>query len=195
MKKEKDSRFYDELYRKGGWNLEYTKLPQDSIYYPVWKIIVGNLNPEDVILELGCGAGQLARLIMDAGFNYMAGIDFSQKALGLAEKLNSANAFRFFLGDIYDRKWFNTADYNMIIATEVLEHLQDDCRIIDYIPRGKRVIVSVPNFDSDSHVRHFNSAQDAIDRYAEWVTFECIGEYCPNPTHNRYIYVLKGIRK
>ena len=49
------------------------------------------------------------------------------------------------------------AAYEIVICLETLEHLQDDLAVIEKIKPGAYVIFSVPNFDYESHVRHFIS--------------------------------------
>ena len=98
---EKKSRdWYDGAYLSAEgqilYNTHYTKSP----YYYLWSIIIEKLNYANpgLILELGCGAGQLASLIRDKGFKNYIGIDFSKVAIDIATKV--CPEFKFICEDI-----------------------------------------------------------------------------------------------
>ena len=194
MKIEKDKSFYNQLYQSGGFKGEYLKSPKSSIYYPIWNAILKNLTERDIILELGCGAGQLAQLIINSGFNYRLGIDISMVAISLAQIRNQNDTERFQVGNIYDDCWYSVPGINTIIMTEVLEHLNNDLKIVSMIPKDCKVLLSLPNFDSSSHVRFFRNAEDVINRYFDWLKLEWIDSFCINSKVKRFIWVFKGYR-
>ena len=194
MRTEKDKSFYNKLYQSGGFKGEYLKSPKSSIYYPIWNAILKNLTEKDIILELGCGAGQLAQLIINSGFNYRLGIDISMVAISLAQIRNQNDTERFQVGNIYDDYWYSAPGINTIIMTEVLEHLNDDLKIVSMIPKGCKVLLSLPNFDSASHVRFFRNTEDVINRYFDWLKLEWIDSICINSKAKRFIWVFKGYR-
>lgn len=47
---------------------------------------------------------------------------------------------------------------------EVLEHTDDE-KILSFIPIAKEVILTVPDFDYPSHIRHFTTKEEVMDRY------------------------------
>jgi len=99
--------------------------------------IVGNKS----VLDIGCGTAELSKYIK----NYK-GFDFSEEAVKIA---NNPNVW---VGNAYDKSNYKKADY--YVATEVFEHL-NDLKIIENIPKGQKVIFSVPSFDDPSHLRVF----------------------------------------
>ena len=54
----------------------------------------------------------------------------------------------------------------MLVALEVLEHIEDDVKVLKrFAVSGRRVFVSVPTYDCDSHVRCFHRDDDLGKRY------------------------------
>src|SRR5260370_37872982 len=54
-----------------------------------------------------------------------------------------------------------TVYYDTVVCTEVLEHIVDALGVLKRVPKGKRVLATVPNFYFPGHVRFFASA-DAV---------------------------------
>lgn len=156
--------YYDAVYQR---RPDYADAWRTSVYLPVWKHLVTVLlaSGRRRILELGCGPGQLAAMLHHEieGLMYR-GIDFSPVALDMAQAANPALSFE--LADVRDPKTLD-GDYDIVIATELLEHLDDDVGLLRSIPRDVFVIFSVPNFDCDAHVRYFQKAVQIEARYGE----------------------------
>ena len=74
-----------------------------------------------------------------------------------------------------DGKWFYHADLraleipkaNTYVTLEVLEHIEDDLGLLERIPKNSFTIISVPSFDSASHLRHFPTEGSALERYCQ----------------------------
>jgi len=159
MGKERDVIFYDTIFKSSeAYSLETSGY--DCRYAEVYNKSLANLTKDDIILELGCGTGQLAEMIVKGGFNYLQGIDFSPEALKIAKQRVSAD---FFLCDLNLYRFYS--DYNTIIATEVFEHIINDLEIIARIKKGTKVIFSVPTFNNAAHVRFFETPETVIERY------------------------------
>jgi hypothetical protein len=144
-KLERDSNYYNNLYKKSADVSRYEK-----IYRKVGSWAKGK------VLDIGCGTAQLAGYIGD--YN---GFDFSTEALSKAKtnKVWEGNAYT----ENYD-------DYDTYIALEVLEHM-DDTKVIKRIPKGKIVIFSVPSFPDSGHIRTYTEAM-VRDRYSKLIDIE-----------------------
>lgn len=161
MKRELKSDFYDNAYsRLDKYNCSY----EESPYFNIWSWIYGKLDLKDKIVDFGCGTGQLCEFLFDYGLNISYGVDFSSVAV---EKANNRVPFiTFFQGNLYDKDVYN-GNYDTAICLEVLEHLADDYKFFDNLSKGTKIIISVPNFDSKSHIRYFKDLKDAKNRYKD----------------------------
>ena len=167
--KAKGSGFYNNAFGKERYQTHYS----ESIYIDVWlkalEIIIREKPKE--ILEVGCGSGQFAQLLFESGIKNYIGFDFSPKGLEVARSLSPQ---RFFLGNAYDKSNYQdvnnleilgSLEYDLTVCLEVLEHLEKDLEVLENM--SGKVILSVPNFDSESHLRFFKRDLDAIDRYGK----------------------------
>lgn len=166
-KEEFSKEVYNKVYEMGGCDGSYHKHYTQSIYYDSWKNAFNYLlllDRSTKILEIGCGSGQFANMLFDYGFFNYKGFDFSEEAVALAKRSNPEYEDCFFIADAFETP--EVSDENeLIICFEVLEHIQKDLELLSRIQRGTKVLFSVPNFDSDYHVRYFDSEQGIYDRY------------------------------
>jgi len=157
--KEKKSDYYDEIYKKGYNTDRYTFL-----YSTIMNLIDKTPNPR--ILELGCGLGDLGRMIIEKGYAYR-GFDFSHEAIKICkEKCPTGN---FYVGDVYNKKSFEPEDYNKVIALEVFEHV-DDLKVLKNIQPGTEIFASVPDYDDVAHLRLYKDwKKDIIEYYKPFI--------------------------
>jgi 2-polyprenyl-3-methyl-5-hydroxy-6-metoxy-1,4-benzoquinol methylase len=156
--------YYNKVY---AGSTEYRKEPTDSRYHHIWADIVKMLNNTDKIIEIGCGSGQLAKLLMMNGKNYQYGFDYSTEAVKIALELNPDKKDIFSVADIYALMKGDLDDADVIICTEVLEHLDDDQYVFWLLKSGTRVIFSVPDFAHKTHRRVFKSVEQIRDWYSD----------------------------
>jgi SAM-dependent methyltransferase len=138
----------------------YDKVHQeaDASRYKKLYELIGN-EATGKVLDIGCGVAYLQRFIKD-----YHGFDFSQQAIEMADNVN------VWLGNAYDKS--NYDDYDTYILAEVLEHL-DDFRVLENIPRGKKVLLSVPSFYDEGHLRVYTK-ELAQERYKDVLRIENI---------------------
>ena len=77
-----------------------------------------------------------------------------------------------------------------MICFEVLEHIQDDLGVLNRIPRGTKLLLSVPNFDDPYHVRYFSSEKEVYERYKGVMNIFDIG--CCNLNNVNCLYYIVG---
>lgn len=190
---EKDSCYYDAVYLQGGNNNMYNDHYQQSVYYPIWEkaltLIQEITNPN--LIEIGCGVGQFANLLFDHNLLHYNGIDYSKEAIKLAKANNNRFIDKFTVDDAYQSQIF-CEQYNTVILFEVLEHLDDDLFILNKIAEGSTVLFSVPNFDSESHVRFFESEAEILTRYSNILSIDDIYQF--QISKNNKLYLAKGIK-
>jgi len=149
------SKSYDLIYKD---NEKYTCHYSKSIYYPVWQEAVRHI--EGRVLELGCGTGQFAQMLNETKKPMYLGVDYSQEAIRQAkERCPDLN----FLCENVFKVIVPIAD--AIVALELLEHIKDDMLLISKLPKGKLIVFSVPDFESDNHYRTFKTPEEIKKRY------------------------------
>lgn len=113
-----------------------------------WRSVLELLPPgTGIALDVGCGRGELVRELVSRGWR-VSGIDVSQEALsGVTEALNERFCF-----DVEDDRWpegLSGKRYDLIIASEVIEHLFDPARFMErasgLLAPGGAIIVTTPN--------------------------------------------------
>lgn len=175
--------YYDQAYsEREQYSLAFKA--EDTWMADVFLSVQKMLSKTEGIIELGCGSGQLAELLVRKGYNYLMGVDFSKVAIDMAyERLK--NKDMFLLYDLYDLD-LSMMTFDTVICLETFEHIDGDIEVIEKIPTGKRVIFSVPDFDDPAHVRFFKSNTELVDRYGdcfEEMNIEQIGtSYLVNAT-------------
>jgi 2-polyprenyl-3-methyl-5-hydroxy-6-metoxy-1,4-benzoquinol methylase len=119
------------------------------------------------VLEVGCGGGFLARMLLREYTGAYRGFDFSTVAAHNAG-LRTGLPELFAVGDALDAQCY-AGDYDTIVCTEVLEHIDADLEVVRLWRAGTWCVCSVPNFDYDGHVRFFNTARQVATRYGELI--------------------------
>jgi trans-aconitate methyltransferase len=147
----------------------YYNLPvEESPYLPLYQHVV-NWVPRGIrtVVDLGCGSGRLAKLLCSSRpeLAYL-GLDFSTEMIERAEAYNidTPGTPLFVLNDLRYGDEVPAAD--LYLAIEVLEHLDDDLGLLAKLPKHSHVVLSVPNFDSEAHVRYFDSWAHCWTRYS-----------------------------
>jgi 2-polyprenyl-3-methyl-5-hydroxy-6-metoxy-1,4-benzoquinol methylase len=184
---EKESLYYDNIYARG-----YITRGYYPLYNEVIKMIEHPGSCRSV-LEIGCGVGDLGKMIIDRGYQYR-GFDFSPVAVECSRKLSPKGDFK--IGDAYDPVSYLPHDYDTVVALEVLEHL-DDLRLIENIPSGVRLIASVPNYDDIAHLRLYQDPQrDIIERFGSLLRVTNIVTLTTqgNTSDRKTIYLFEGER-
>ena len=168
---EEGAEFYNEHIQKDATKNTYWMRMYRKAITCLPPAPVDGANQEFSILDLGCGPGYFARVLYRDGYVNYLGIDFSEVCIRKAKK--RVPNFEFMVGDLYDEEiQAKFADYDYILALEVLEHLERDKEVIAAIPSGKKIIVAVPNNSGQGHVRIFGGVKELKEWYADFIEFE-----------------------
>lgn len=113
------------------------------------------------MLDLGCGPASLIEFLPE-GASYL-GIDFSHAAINTARAREAPALIMKLPGDL--ARVCTEYRPTVVTACEFLEHIEDDIGCLEAIPRSTLVIMTLPKFDYESHVRHFPTLDSAHTRY------------------------------
>jgi len=168
------SETYDAMYREGGYEGVFALPTKHSHYYPLQKAMLRIVKRSGThrLLEVGCGAGAFAELVLETGTIVYSGFDFSSVAVENAAK-RTGRPDLFKVGDATRPESYDS-DYDCIACAEVLEHVEADLEIVRLWKSGTFCVCSVPNFDSRYHVRHFRAADEVRARYGDLIEIEGI---------------------
>src|SRR5438876_3524475 len=133
--------FYDQMHAK--IDISETRTRYDRLF----RKVVDNLRARGSgsILEVGCGSGSLAKIIIDGQHGTYRGFDFSSEAIRNAGARTGYPEL-FSVADALDARSY-AREYDTIICTEVLEHLDRDLDVIRLWRHGAWCVCAVPNFD------------------------------------------------
>jgi len=115
----------------------------EKFYSTMFKIVKPT-KPQK-ILDVGCGEGfTLVNLSRNKIGKTYEGVEYSNNSIRLAKKLYPGLNIK--KGDIYDLQYRDNS-FDMVICTEVLEHLKDPQKALRELARvtSKYVLFSVPN--------------------------------------------------
>ncbi|MEN7547926.1 class I SAM-dependent methyltransferase [Rapidithrix thailandica] len=134
------------------------------------------LNADSALLDIGCAGGPLLIELENRGFHNLTGIDVSAPAIQLAQKRGLKNV------QVMDgaKLAFENDSFDLIIASDVLEHIQDEEKALHewfrVLRPGGWLLVFVPayNFlwsahdEANQHYRRYTltSLQNALKKQA-----------------------------
>ena len=130
--------------------------------------IIKNNSLKGKILDVGCGDGTFLSLFQEST-NQLYGCDISEKAIEFA-KLRFGDIATFTTGDITDISSLK-GEFDVIICTEVLEHIEDDelalKTLYHKLKEGGHLIISTPHMkkywtqddEADGHVRRYEKEE------------------------------------
>lgn len=157
----------------------------------MWIVIADRIRHygAESVLDIGCGSGQLGCLLRDQGLPRYSGLDFSPVRIEHAR--DTCPEFDFFIEDVHKTELIEKREYDLVVSTEFLEHVEDDLEVVRRIPRGVRVLATVPNYPATGHVRHFETEDAVQQRYQAVLEELRVNSLVMNPS-GRVIYVMDG---
>lgn len=100
------------------------------------------------VLDVGTSTGTNLRLLKELGFADRRGLDASDDAIRWCAEKGLGDVAK---GDVCDLP-FGDAEFDLVLATDIIEHVDDDLRAVGEIRRvlapGGIAIISVPAFQS-----------------------------------------------
>lgn len=172
MGKQQDAKYYDELWANPYYRKHAIELRK---WYPVWSYVAFKVRQLQLlrggsgckIVDLGCGPGHLAELLvggLDEQSDYI-GYDFSPVAVAHAKQTIRDPKFSFEVADLSTHDFVR--EHGVYVATEFLEHVEFDLDVLAKLPADSPVLFSVPTFDDPGHVRVYPGQHAIYERYQD----------------------------
>lgn len=171
------------------------------------------------VLEVGCGTGDLLQFLYSDNYE-LTGSDYSNVYLDKAREKNLST--KLFKADLLDEKfWLQYENqFDSVIASEVIEHIQDDSRalqtIFHILKPGGVLVLTVPAFNflysnHDKKIGHFrryskkslnniiNLAGFSIEKIRYWnalgffgwlINFKILNKHLDSSAKPSLIYIL-----
>jgi trans-aconitate methyltransferase len=153
------NRFY-----KSDWLLGYYLTSERLGFYEELATLFAPLAPRRLV-DVGCGTGHLLRFIVDRMSVHpdrVVGVDHSEAGIQRARELLPSATW--IVADLYGMSVGE--EFDLVICTEVLEHLHEPGRAVDELRRlcagGGRVAITVPDGaldDWEGHVNFWNESE------------------------------------
>ena len=185
-----DAEWYDAAYRASE---SYAEPFWQSHYYFLWSVIADRVRAAKArrVLDIGCGPGQFAACLFDlVEIDAYTGLDFSKQAVQMAKRVCPRGEYH--VGDATTTTIHDDVPHDVVVCTEVLEHVPTDFAVIHRFRPGMRCLCTVPNFPYQSHVRHFESVGQVSDRYAR--LFDKFDVWAVKRSNSQVFFLMDGIR-
>jgi uncharacterized UPF0146 family protein len=143
--------WFDALYKEAAGDNE--RIPwadlEPNRFFRAWAEKSGLKGENRTALVVGCGLGDDARFLHDAGFRVTA-FDVSPTAIEWARKLHQSADINFFVADLFNppKEWYGAFDFVLEVYTIQPLPLEMRAQTIDAIanfvrfPGGKLVVVT-----------------------------------------------------
>lgn len=166
---------------------------EESSALPVYLSAAGYVDPGVDVVDIGCGTGRFAELLRRRGdISSYVGFDFAADVVDEARRYCRDPRFRF---EVDDLRFWEPAGPATFVLLEVLEHLDYDIGILRKLPPGSPVVLSVPSFWSESHVRVFPDIRDAMLRYAKVLDFGSRHSIVFDTSERNTIHVYRAVKR
>lgn len=120
---------------------------QEEAYWAVKEATASQITNKEYakILEVGCGLGYLTYALAREGYN-IVGLEISETAVANA-RMNFGD--HFICSDLFQFAQLNSGSFDMVILTEVLEHVENPMdflvAILKLLKSGGKAIITSPN--------------------------------------------------
>jgi len=123
------------------------KHPKHHLWPQHTKFIDENINPNDRVLDIGCGKSMTYNQRIAPIVKYFDAFDINEKKIRYCEKENKFSNVHFSVMDV--TKEFPSKKYDVVILSHVLEHLYNPNDVLEKLKSiTKKIIVQLPRYDN-----------------------------------------------
>lgn len=141
------------------------------------KFFVENVDPEETVLDIGCGNGALSYDLSKKA-KKVIGVDLNEKNIKLAKEKYLSQNIEYIIGDV--TKNLPNERFDAIVLSNILEHIEDRVEFLQKIKKlAPKILIRVPMINRD------------------WITLykkELGVEWRLDPTHYTE-YTLKSLKE
>lgn len=132
---------------------DVTETCSHDYFYPAISGILSReaLSKEALLLDAGCGGGAMAAALFKEGYRNIYGFDLSESGINMARQTFPNIAERFAVHNSYESSLpeaFPHDNYDLIISTEVIEHMYSPDKYIKniegWLKPGGYLIITTP---------------------------------------------------
>ncbi len=91
-------------------------------FMPIVMQMAGTLGPGIRVLDIGCGNGYTAGMLLNEGCD-VTGVDLSEEGIDLARKTYPTGRFELMSADEHLLRNLDCEPFDLVVSTEVVEHL------------------------------------------------------------------------
>ena len=114
---------------------------------------ISRVQPNDRVLDIGCGSGALAYDLAAKAGAHVVGIDLSEANIALATRRYGHSQVRYLVGDAV--RALPRTHFDVVVLSNVLEHIEERpafLRRVQAAMRPNRILIRVPLFERDWRV-------------------------------------------
>ncbi len=159
----------------------------------LYKAIIREIKKSERILQIGCGSGNLARVMIYDNYKYVRGVDAAESVIKAAQNsMATRHRSKFVFGYFDDAEMYNI-EYDTVICTEVFEYSDCDIEVLASVKEGAKVIFTIPGYPNERFPRWFRSEREIKERYKELVEVKSVGDIVFNSDHCK-LYIVNAVR-
>src|SRR5262249_3365544 len=107
-----------------------------------------NIRQSSSVLDVGIGSGSNLRMLAEMGFSHVIGLDPNPDVIRICQDKGFTSVQEGSISDLP----FSSESFDLVLATDVIEHVQDDATALKEICRvlrpGGYALITVPAFQS-----------------------------------------------
>lgn len=126
-----------------------------------------NINPQEKVLDLGCGDGLNIKILKQMGVRNIVGVDISKFLLKLAQKNNPD--VKFYLASVDDLP-FDSFSFDIVLADSVFHHLIGFSKSLKEIERVLK---------RRGRLYFIDPHKSIIRKLLDLLTVSCLADYLP----------------
>jgi SAM-dependent methyltransferase len=128
--------------------------------------LLKHIQTSDSVLDLGCNTGDISRFVAQKA-QRVVGIDYNNQAIEIAIKRNTQQNLEFVNREAFDYLQENTAQFDVLILSHILEHIDDPSAfLMRFKGFFKNIYIEVPDFDR-TYLNHYRLDQKLSLNYTD----------------------------